>query len=313
MKPRVPNGYLRFLKSLSQYQQRAEIGRLAFTERWGGSSLEEDLLQVPAMIAYSKSLGVNPALWEFDLRHYGEEPDLIGAPVFCEDQCRAPFTFRYEHISGKNLVITGIIYVDDNQSALIGTLACSPTEEQSCRARRLVAAGIHPDSLETVSYAKAELLHRLGGSLYLDYLKALLPQQCREAIFHLADVAWGTEVPSRRPDSSITPLFLNHPTLAPELARLEIRDLCEAGLAYQVGPIEFAAGQCTAPIWYPLYGEGEYSKNDEGDSGYFAEVHILAGIGNKPGGGGDISIENMWFRIYSLDDPEDSGIPLLVP
>ena len=146
---------------LSQYQQRAEIGRLAFTERWGGSSLQEDLLQVPAMIAYSKSLGVNPALWEFDLRHYAEEPDLIGAPVFCEDQCRAPFTFRYEHISGKNLVITGIIYVDDNQSALIGTLACSSTEEQSCRARRLVAAGIHPDTLETVSYAMAKLRHKL--------------------------------------------------------------------------------------------------------------------------------------------------------
>ena len=307
------NGYLGFLKSLSQYQQRAELGRLAFAEHWGTSSLGEDLLQVPAVIAYSKSLGIDPALWEFDLRHYAEEPDLIGAPVFCEDQCRAPFTFRYEHISGKNLVITGIIYVDDNESALIGTLACSSTEEQSCRARRLVAAGIHPDSLETVSYAKAELLHRLGGSLYLDYLKALLPQQRREAIFRLADVAWGTEVPSRRSDSSITPLFLNHPTLAPELARLEIRDPCEPGLAYQVGPIEFAAGQCTAPILYPLYGEGEYSKYDEGGDGYYVEVHILAGIGNKPGGGGDIWVQNLWFRIYSLDDPEDSGIPLLVP
>jgi hypothetical protein len=64
---------------------------------------------------------------------------------------------------------------------------------------------------------------------------------------------------------------------------------------------------------YPLYGEGEYSKYDEGGDGYYVEVHILAGIGNKPGGGGAISIENMWFRIYSLDDPEDRGIPLLVP
>jgi hypothetical protein len=70
------NGYLGFLKSLSQYQQRAEIGRLAFTERSGGCSLEEDLLQTPAMIAYTKSLGVNPALWEFDLSHYAEEPDV---------------------------------------------------------------------------------------------------------------------------------------------------------------------------------------------------------------------------------------------
>ena len=307
------NGYSGFLKSLSQYQQRAELGRLAFTESWGSSSLEEDLLQVPAVIAYSKSLGIDPALWEFDLRHYAEEPDLIGAPVFCEDQCRAPFTFRYEHISGKNLVITGIIYVDDNQSALIGTLACSSTEEQSCRARRLAAAGIHPDTLETVSHTMAKFRHRLLESLYLDYLKALLPQQRCEAIFHLADVAWGTEVPSRRSDSSITPLFLNHPTLAPELVRLEIRDLRGTYKAHEVGPVEFNGGRCTAPLTYYLYGDGELSKYDEGGSGYFAEVHILAGIGNKPGGGGDISIEAMWFRIYSLDDPEDNGIPLLVP
>ena len=291
----------------------AEIGRLAFTERWGGSSLEEDLLQDPAIITYSKSLGVNPALWEFGLLHYAEEPDLIGAPVFCEDQCRAPFTFCYEHVSGKSLVITGIIYVDDNRGALIGTLACSSTQEQSCRVRRLVAAGINPDTRQTVSHTTAKLLHRLGESLYLDYLKALLPQQRREAIFHLADVTWGTEVPSRRPDSSTTPLFLNHPKLAPELARLGISDLCEADLAHQVGPVEFNGGRCTAPLTYYLYGEGELSKYDEGGSDFFAEVHILGGIGNKPGGGGEISIENIWFRIYSLDDPEDNAIPLLVP
>jgi hypothetical protein len=92
-------------------------------------------------------------------------------------------------------VITGIINVDDNQSALIGTLACSSTQEQSCRRGRLVAAGIDPDTLETVSHSREKLIHRLRESVYLDYLKALLPQQRREEIFHLADVAWGTEAP----------------------------------------------------------------------------------------------------------------------
>ena len=235
---------------------------------------------------------------------------------FAKDEARAPFTFCYEHVSGKNLVITGIICIGDDQSASIGTLAYSSTQEQSCRARRLAAAGIDPDTLETASHTRAELQHRLRElreSLYLDYLKALLPQQRREAIFHLADVAWGTEVPSRRPDSSTTPLFVNHPKLAPELARLGISDLCAVDLAHQVGPVEFDEGRCTAPLTYYLYGEGELSKYDEAGFGYFGEVHILAGIGNNPGGGGEISIENMWFRIYSLDDPEDIGIPLLVP
>jgi hypothetical protein len=302
------NGYLRFLKSLSQYQQRAEIGRLAFAKRWGGSFLQEDLLQDAAIITYSNSLGVKPASWEFDLDQYVEEPDLIGAPVFCENQCRASFTLCYEHVSGKNLVITGIIYVEDNQSALIGTLVCSSIQEESCRARRLVASGIDPKTLKTVR----PYLERLRHSLYLDYLKALLPCQRREAIFHLADVVFGTEVP-RRLGSLSNPLFINHPKLAPELAGFGIKDLCEAARTHQVGPIEFAAGQCTAPIWYTLYGEGEDSKYDEGGFGHCVEVHILAGVGNKPGGGGDIWVQDLWSRIDSIDDPLENWIPLLVP
>jgi hypothetical protein len=64
---------------------------------------------------------------------------------------------------------------------------------------------------------------------------------------------------------------------------------------------------------YPLFGESDLSKYDEDGSGYYIEVHILAGIGNKPSGGGDISIEQMWFRIDSIDDPEEHAIPMLVP
>ena len=55
---------------------------------------------------------------------------------------------------------------------------------------------------------------------------------------------------------------------------------------------------------YSLYGEGDPSKYDEDGFGYYIEVNILAGIGNKPSGGGDISIEEMWFRVDSIDDPE---------
>jgi hypothetical protein len=57
----------------------------------------------------------------------------------------------------------------------------------------------------------------------------------------------------------------------------------------------------------------EESKYDEDGFGYYIEVHILAGIGNKPSGGGDISIEEIWFRIDSIDDPEENAIPMLVP
>ena len=75
--PTEMNGYLTFLKGLSQYQQRAQIAHLVFRERSGGSSMEEDILKVPAVSSFSESLGVGTASWEFDLKHYAEEPDLI--------------------------------------------------------------------------------------------------------------------------------------------------------------------------------------------------------------------------------------------
>jgi hypothetical protein len=270
-----------FLKSLSEYQQRAEIGRLAFNERWSGSSLEEDILKDQAVVTFSETLGINPRFWEFQLRHYAEEPDVIGAPVFRADRCLAPFSFHYEHLN-HNLAISGIIYIDDDQSAMIGTLICSSTQEQSRVRRRLVLAGIDPETLETVGH-NVEMSRK---TLYLDYIKALMPQQRRDAIFDLAQLAWGTD----------NPRFLDHPKLAPELQRLGISELGTADRCHQVGPVEFKGGRCTAPLTYPLYGKGDVSKYDEDGFGYYIEVHILAGIGNKPSGGGNISIEDMWFR-----------------
>ena len=86
-----------FLQSLSEYQLRAEIGRLAFTERWGGSTLEEDILKNQAVCAFSETLGVDPRSWKFDLKHYAEEAELFGPPMFRRDQCtaRSPWGHLY--------------------------------------------------------------------------------------------------------------------------------------------------------------------------------------------------------------------------
>jgi hypothetical protein len=70
---------------------------------------------------------------------------------------------------------------------MIGTLRCLSDQEKSGSRRRLELVGINPDTLETVS-------HDVGISRrvpYLDYIKALLPQQRRDAIFDLARVTWG--------------------------------------------------------------------------------------------------------------------------
>jgi hypothetical protein len=69
------------------------------------------------------------------------------------------------------------------------------------------------------------------------------------------------------------------------------------------------------PIMYPLYGGGDCGPeiNFFGSLGYYVEVHLLATIGNKPEGGGAIWVQDLWFRIESIDDPQDDTIPLLVP
>jgi len=103
--------------------------------------------------------------------------------VFGADQCIAPFSFRYQHLdSDLSLVIKGIVYIDDDGSAMIGTLRGLSNQEKSESRRRMELAGINPDTLETISH-NVEISQRVP---YLDYLKALMPQQRRDAIFELS-------------------------------------------------------------------------------------------------------------------------------
>jgi hypothetical protein len=236
---------------------------------------------------------------------YAQEPDSIGTPVFSADQCRAPFSFRYSLALRsldrlhEDLVVSGMIFVNDDQHTVIRTLGASATRETSYALERLIAAGMDPDTLQAVAH-DTEMASKMP---YLDYLKCLLPQQRREAIYDLSSVAWGTK----------DPLFMSHPKLQPELQRLGIKDLHISDLCHQVGPVELDGNWCTAPIIYPLYG-GHDSPRDKG-FGYYVQVHVLASIGNLPGGGGDITIEDLWSRIELIDwnASSDTASPLLVP
>jgi hypothetical protein len=301
------NGYLTFLQNLSEYQQKAEIAHTAFRifdNIWDdSSSLEEDLLKMLAV--FSETLEVDFSSWKLELRHYAEEPDVIGTPVFDADQCKAPFSLRYYPVgvfrSHEDLVVSGMIQVADNQRTLVGRLAASSTREESCAGERLVQLGVDPDTLETVAYDAA----KAPKMPYLDYLETLRPQQRRDAIYRLSELAWGTD----------NPLFMDHPKLASELQRLGISELRIVDPCHQVGPVEFAGGRCTAPIWYPLYGNG-YDEDGNFDNGptYYVKVHILAGIANKPSGDGAIWVEDLWARFENIDEPPSgTSITLLVP
>jgi hypothetical protein len=80
-----------------------------------------------------------------------------------------------------------MIYIGDDQSAVIRMLGASSTREKSCARERLVASGIDPDTLEAVGH-DAEMARKMP---YLDYLRRLLPQQRREAIFRFSRTGLG--------------------------------------------------------------------------------------------------------------------------
>ena len=74
-----------------------------------------------AVVTLSETLGIDPVFGNSSLDTMQRSQDVIGAPVFGADQCLAPFSLHYEHLN-QNLAISGIIYIDDDQSAMIGTL-----------------------------------------------------------------------------------------------------------------------------------------------------------------------------------------------
>jgi hypothetical protein len=311
------HGYLGFIANLTEYQQRDEMGRLIFwMNAIGAPAFEDEILKHKKVVAFSEKLGVNPASWEFDLTHYAEYPELFEAVEFHAEQCVAPFLFHYQHVdSNLGLVVTGTVEVNDSGVALVDIRDCGTIPSFQARSReRMIAAGIDPDTFDAVSHDR-EMSRKIP---YLDYLQALLPQQRREAIFDLSEFVWGESDPN----------FLLHPKLASELARLKISELGIGELCHAVGPVEFDQGRCTAPLTYYLYGMGDdagfhsvelYDDNTgfrsievPDSTGYFVEVHVLARVDNKPDGGGEISVEEVWMRTQFIDDPEEDPDPVLL-
>src|SRR5262245_3091744 len=208
------HGYLTFLKQLTLHQQRSEIGILAFRERWTEYLSDDPLvndvmLQHSSVVAYSQKLGVAPFNWESDIRDDLQWAEPFGTPVFQADQCLVPFSFRYQYLA-QNLVVHGTTFIDDAGNTLMGIGGCdiesAPALGSSIR-ERLIALGIDPETREPLPYElyDEEMVHKPP---YLDYLRALLPKQQKNAIFGLIpQPAWLWE----------NPTYLQHPKLAAEL------------------------------------------------------------------------------------------------
>jgi hypothetical protein len=297
------SGYLNFLQSLTNSQQRHEIQRLVAAQSQGlVAEVAKEMLKHPTVVEFNKSLGFH-ACWKIRTMECGMEAGEIGSPSFSEDFCIAPMVFRYENLNRYRgwttsnleyqLVVNAFVYIDDDGEPMVGTVRCSSNQSEVD--------------------AEKELLAGLQKNGYVNYLRALTPLKQCSAIFHLAELTWGID----------NPKFLTHPQLSAAARTLGIAylDYCD----HQVGPVELERDRCTVPIMYSLYGSlhdkdellASKSPDDEVlDTEYSMQVHILASISDKaPTSSSDIgcelSIENMWFSIIPIEDYEQKNLMIV--
>jgi hypothetical protein len=298
------NGYLEFLKNLTEYQQRAEIGILAFRERWPLFSstdplLDERVLTHHRVAAFSQKLEVDPCSWKSDIRHDIQWAEALGSPTFHGDQCITPFSLRYKYLN-QNLVVSGTTYVDDEGNTLVGIGGCDTAQSFESPAReRLISLGIDPDTRLPITYHyyDDEMARNIP---YFDWLRALLPGQQRDAIFDLIDQPtwlWSN------------PKYLDRPKLAAELKEHHISNLIFMdGARINIGPVDFSPGRCTVTLAFFL----EEHREHFDDQGHLVEVHLLTRIENRPGGGGKISVEDGWMRTQLTNGLEQDPSPLIL-
>jgi hypothetical protein len=287
----IAKGYLKFLQSLTESQQRFEIERMVFSKSQG--LVADEILKHPTVAAFTKSLGFN-AYWKFETQDHGMGAGEIGSPRFSDGVCFVPILFRYKnlnHFRGwtvsnleYKLFVNGWVNIDDDGEPIIDHVSCWSNQ-----------AEVH---------AEKEALTDSQKNGYVNYLRMLTPLNRCNAIFDLAELKWGID----------NPKFLIHPELSAAAMALGIAHLGYADLT--VGPVEFEGERCKVPITCELcgflHGKDELlaakSIDDEVlDAKYFVQVQILASVSDTaPTGTSDIgcelSIENMWFSILPIDD-----------
>jgi hypothetical protein len=285
------SGYLNFLQSLTDSQQRHEIQRLVASQSQG--SIAEAMLKHPTVVEFNNSLGFQ-ACWKIRAMEFGTEAGEIGSPRFSEDFCIAPIFFRYENLTHYygwttsnleyQLVVNAFVYIDDYGEPMLGTVTCSSNQGEVDAEKRI--------------------LNDLQKHGYVDYLRALTPLKRSDAICDLAKHTWETE------DSK----FLSHPQLAAALRQSSIADLIYSET--ECGPVELQEDRCTAPITYKLYGFFPKEENENSEAKYYVEVHILACISDRaPSGSADVagglSVEDMSFSIIPIEDHETTNLMIV--
>jgi hypothetical protein len=288
------NGYLTFLKSLTQYQQRAEIARLVFDPSPYADHPEDEFLKSQAESEVGLIAGEDPADWMVDLHHGAEYREVVEAPVFADGKCTARFVFRYLSGDGRGIEIPGLILIDAQRRIQIAHHPCRPCSSDSLSRDRLIKLGIDPDTCETVSFRPWQ-----PPTSYLDWLRALLPEPRHDAISDLMQRAWGLE--------NDPPL--NDPGLASLVSELIKRGVTLSDLycdSSYVGSVECKRERCTAHLVYNCY--AHQRGDDAAGAGSEIELHILADIIEQP----NLSIKSIWYRIDRIEAIADLEEPMLL-
>jgi hypothetical protein len=283
-------GYLSFLQSLTEFQQKSEVERLVLSQSQG--SLAEDILKHPTVVAFDESLGFQPK-WKFETKQFDVEAGEIGVASFFDDQCVVPILLRYENLICSlgctttnleyRLFVDALVYIDNDGDAMVGNISCSSNHLE-------VRAEI----------ARCEDLQRHD---YMKYLRMLTPPKRSFAIFHLAENKWGMDTPN---------FFYSE--LSNVIENLGIDELVYDH--HEVGPVEFEGNSCTALITYMLYCFLPEVQDEYPEAKYYAEIHILARISNRLSRsgddiGGELSVENISFAVIPIEDHEQTQISII--
>jgi hypothetical protein len=296
----ITEGYLKFLQSLTESQQRFEIERIVFSKSQG--TVAKEILKHPTVAAFTKSLGFN-AYWKFETQDHGMGAGEIGSPRFSDGVCFVPILFRYKnlnHFRGwtvsnleYKLFVNGWVNIDDDGEPIIDHVSCWSNQ-----------AEVH---------AEKEALTDSQKNGYVNYLRMLTPLNRCNAIFDLAHLTWEID----------SPKFLTHPQVSAAATALGIADF--GYFHHTVGPVEFEGDHCKVPITYEFggyfHGKDELSAaksiDDEVlDTKYYVQVQILACVSDTaPTSTSDIgcelSIENLWFSIVPIEDYEHSDLTIV--
>ena len=282
--------YLTFLRSLTDSQQRHSIRRLIISRSI--KPVAEEMLKHQTIVQCNQSLGWS-AYWKSETTEFGTDACEVGSPSVSDDLCIAPISFRYRnlnHYTGctvsnleYQLVVNALVYIDEDGEPMVGTVTCATNHDEV--------------------KAEEEALSDLKKEGYLSYLRALTPAKRRDAVFDLADLAWGID----------NPKFLSHPQLTIALMQSGI-DLIYS--EHEVGPVELYRDHGTAPITYTFYGYLPKGTEETSEAICCVEVDIFARVSERSASGSDdvgaeLAINGLWFSIIPIEDHEQTSLMIV--